>query len=117
MLGPVVLDVSGWVVGDVQLVPSKILLPPAPVGSLLREMVCLRSRSGKSFAVERVDCDSKDVRVESVDDASADRHTFHVIQRVSAVGRNCSVIRFLIRSGHETAEEYTLMVLACGVLP
>lgn len=94
----VTLPVSGIMQPEVRLLPARLLLEAKPVGDMAEAVVTMQAASDAKVAVDHIEIDSPDVRVEpvTVEGIPAGR-AFRVQQKVTKTGEQVSEVRIVIR--------------------
>ncbi len=108
----VTLPISGIMQPEVRLLPAQLLLEAKPVGEVTEAFVTLQAAPDGKIAVDHIEIDSPDVRIEpvTVEGIPAGR-TFRVRQKVTKTGEQVSEIRFFIRKPDKKL--HTLPVQVC----
>ena len=92
------LPVAGSVRPEVRLLPARLLLPPQAVGTTATGVVVVQAPVGAEVAVDQIETDSPDLRVElGPDDVTSGAKTFRVSLRISQPGEQTRQARFALR--------------------
>jgi hypothetical protein len=108
------LLVEGRIVSDVQAFPDSLVLGPGKKGENLSESVTLRSASGSTFEVKKIDISSPDITVEPGVLPGASGKTFRIVQKVTKPGTLSSSVRFGIRKDSGKNSIIVVNVLCLG---
>ena len=120
--GEVILLVAGTVLPEVWLLPARLLFGSLQVGMTAESFVVLQAPPGVEVAVERIESDSPDVRVEpaAIEGFPAGR-TFRVTLEATELGDQTQVVRFFHRKAGQPlvplSPEVSYRGEARGLLP
>jgi hypothetical protein len=94
----VTVPLSGIMQPEVRLLPARLLLEAKPIGEVAEAVVTLQASPDVKVAVDHIEVDSPDLRVEpvTVEGIPAGR-AFRVRQTVKKDGEQVSEVRFVIR--------------------
>lgn len=108
------LIVMGIMHEDVEPTPSPLILGAVPIGQTAKETIVLKSITGKSFKVEKIQPLSNDLRVDLIEKGDRKEPMFVVSQKGTTVGDQWTEALFRVQIENQPSRDISLRIFYFG---